>query len=313
MKHISESIVKYKEYKEELKNGKSQGLLTPYSNLNHKLKNGLPWNSVTTIAALSGVGKTTLLANICFAAPILNPNTAVLVFSLEMPGRSLIARQLSKIFKMTTKDLENPDFEIDYSLLDNIEKLPIYTDEEGGTADSIYNKIDAFIRKYDSDTNILIGVDHALLIDGDDENSKMARLTALINKLKLKYSNANFIILSQLNDSVLKEERVNKKGLLLFPQQTDLMYARVLFHISDTVLALNIPSRYIDEELNTTNKKYTKEYGGLPIFVKKNGINIPLVYGHIIKGRDTGTGIVAWASQLEHNELVEANINTNIY
>ena len=41
MKHITESIVKYKEYKEELKNGKSQGLLTPYSNLNSKLKNEL--------------------------------------------------------------------------------------------------------------------------------------------------------------------------------------------------------------------------------------------------------------------------------
>lgn len=312
MKHISESITKYKEYKQELKEGKSQGLLTPYSNLNKNLKNGLPWNSVTTIAALSGVGKTTLLANICFAAPILNPNTSVLVFSLEMPGRSLIARQLSKLFKMTTKDLENPEFDIDYSKLLDIENLPIYTDEEGGTADNIYNKIDAFIRKHDSTTNILVGIDHALLIDGDNENEKMARLTGLINKLKLKYSNANFIILSQLNDSVLKEERVNKKGLLLYPQQLDLMYARVLFHVSDTVIALNIPSRYIDEELNTSNKRYAKEYGGLPLFVKKNGMNIPLVYGHIIKGRDTGTSIVAWASQLQYNELIEANIDTNI-
>ena len=79
MKHIKESIEKYKEYKQELINGKSQGLLTPYNNLNSKLKNGLPWNTITTIAALSGVGKTTLLSNICFAAPILNKNVAVLI------------------------------------------------------------------------------------------------------------------------------------------------------------------------------------------------------------------------------------------
>ncbi len=308
MKHITESIVKYKEYKEELKNGKSQGLLTPYSNLNSKLKNGLPWNTITTIAALSGVGKTTLLTNICFAAPVLNPNTAVLIFSLEMPGRALIARRLSNMFKMTTKDLENPEYDIDYSMLEDLEKLPIYIDEEGGTADQIYNKVDAFIRKF-PDMNVLIGVDHALLADGDDENAKMARLTNLFNKSKLKHPNSSYIILSQLNDSVLKDERVNKKGLLLYPQQNDLMYARVLFHISDTVIALNVPGRYIDEELNTTSKRYTKEYGGLPLFVKKNGVNIPLVYGHIIKGRDTGTSIVAWASQLEHNELKEVSID----
>jgi|JI9StandDraft_1071089.scaffolds.fasta_scaffold24907_5 replicative DNA helicase len=309
MKHITESIVKYKEYKEELKNGKSQGLLTPYSNLNSKLKNGLPWNTITTIAALSGVGKTTLLTNICFAAPILNPNTAVLIFSLEMPGRALIARRLSNMFKMTTKDLENPEYDIDYSMLEDLEKLPIYTDEEGGTADTIYNKMDTFIRKFDSTTNILIGIDHSLLVDGDDENNKMARLTSLINRLKLKYLNVSFIILSQLNDSVLKEERVNKKGLLLYPMYTDLMYGRTLFQISDTVIAMNVPSKYIDEELNSSNKRYTKEYGGLPLFVKKNGTNIPLVYGHIIKGRDTGTSIVAWASQLEHNELKEVSID----
>lgn len=309
MKHISESITKYKEYKEELKNGKSQGLLTPYSNLNYKLKNGLPWNTITTIAALSGVGKTTLLANICFAAPVLNLDTAVLIFSLEMPGRALIARQLSNRFKMTTKDLENPEHNIDYSIINDLEELPIYTDEEGGTADGIYNKIDAFIRRFDSTTNILVGIDHSLLVDGDDDKNKMAKLTSLLNRLKLKYLNFNVIILSQLNDSVLKEERVNKKGLLLYPMYTDLMYGRTLFQISDTVIAMNIPSRYIDEELNTSNKRYAREYGGLPLFVKKNGQNIPLVYGHIIKGRDTGTGIVAWASQLEYNELKEAIVD----
>ena len=309
MKHISESITKYKEYKEELKNGKSQGLLTPYSNLNYKLKNGLPWNTITTIAALSGVGKTTLLANICFAAPVLNPDTAVLIFSLEMPGRALIARRLSNRFKMTTKDLENPEHNIDYSIINDLEELPIYTDEEGGTADGIYNKIDAFIRRFDSTTNILVGIDHSLLVDGDDDKNKMAKLTSLLNRLKLKYLNFNVIILSQLNDSVLKEERVNKKGLLLYPMYTDLMYGRTLFQISDTVIAMNIPSRYIDEELNTSNKRYAREYGGLPLFVKKNGQNIPLVYGHIIKGRDTGTGIVAWASQLEYNELKEAIVD----
>jgi KaiC/GvpD/RAD55 family RecA-like ATPase len=309
MKHIKETVQEYKNYKEELKSGKPQGLLTPYRNLNTIVKNGLPWNTVTTIAALSGVGKTALLTNICFAAPVLNKNTVVLLFTLEMSGRSIVGRRISSLLRKTTKDIEAPEFDLDDELLENIINNDIYIDEEGGTPDAVYNKIDAFIKKYDSNTTILIGFDHSLLVDGVNENEKMARFTALINKLKLKYSNSNYIILSQLNDSVLKEERLNKKGLLLYPMYTDLAYGRDLFRVSDTVIAMNNPSVYIDEELDSTKiKRYQKEYGGLPLFLKKNGINEPIIYGHIIKGRSTGTGIISWGSELKHNILIETDL-----
>lgn len=309
MKHISESVQEYKNFKEELKNGKPQGLLTPYSNLNRVVKNGLPWNTVTTIAALSGVGKTTLLTNICFAAPILNENTVVLLFSLEMPGRTLIGRRISSLLKKTTVDLEKPEYEINDDLLENLINQRIFIDEEGGTPDKIYNKMDAFIKKYDPTTNILIGFDHGLLIDGTKELEKMARFTALVNKLKLQYANSNYIILSQLNDSVLKEERLNKSGLLMYPLYTDLAYGRDLYRLSDTVIAMNNPSVYIDEELDSNKKKrYQKEYGGLPIFLKYNGENVPIIYGHIIKGRTTGTGIISWASNLQYNILIETEL-----
>ena len=105
------------------------------------------------------------------------------------------------------------------------------------------------------------------------------------------------------------EDRINKKGILQHPMYTDLMYGRTLFQISDTVIALNSPSKYLDEELITTSKRYCREYGGLPLYIRKNTQKIPLIYGHIIKGRDTGTGIVAWASILEHNELKEVEIS----
>jgi len=309
MKHISESVQEYKDFKDDIKNGKPQGLLTPYSNLNRAVKNGLPWNTVTTIAALSGVGKTTLLTNICFAAPILNENTAVLLFSLEMPGRSLIGRRLSSLLRKTTTDLEKPDYEIDEELLENLINQKIFIEEEGGTPDAIYNKMDSFIKKYDSNTTIVFGFDHSLLIDGTDDLSKMARFSGLLNKLKIKYPNSNYIILSQLNDSVLKEERLNKSGLLMYPLYTDLAYGRDLYRLSDTVIAMNNPSVYIDEELDSSKKKrYQKEYGGLPIFLKNNGINVPIIYGHIIKGRTTGKAIISWGSSLQYNILVETDL-----
>ena len=305
MKTIKEGIEEHKKFKQDIKDGKSQGLLTPYNNLNKATNNGLPWNTVTTIAALSGVGKTTLMLNICLNAPILNPNTAVLIFSLEMPIRSIISRRLSNLLKESVKDINSPELEIDYSVLKDIEDLPIYLDEQGGTPDQIYNKMDAFIKKHDPNTNVLIALDHSLLIDGSNDNDKIAEICRLINKLKVKHTNSSFIIISQLNDSMMKEERLNKRGVLMFPQYLDLYYGRPLYHVSDIVLAINNPSVYVEEEKTTTNKRYEREYGGFPLFINNGISKKSLIYGHIIKGRDVGKSIIRWVNQLEDNELIE--------
>ncbi len=312
MKSIREGIIEYKQYKEDIKNGKPMGLVTPYNNLNTAIKQGFPWNTITTIAAFSGIGKTALLINIALSAPSLNPNTAVLIFSLEMPSRSIIGRRLSYKLGRPIKELDSPNIEIDYNVLDDIASHEIYIDEEGGTPTSIYNKVESFIKSQPEDRNILIGLDHTLLLEGSDENDKISAICRNFNKLKLKYKNSNFIILSQLNDAMLKPERISKKGILMFPQYTDIMYGRQLYQASDTVLCLNEPAKYVEEEKSTTSKRYGSEYGGLPLFVKKGPIKINIIYGHIIKGRDTGQNIVAWASQLHKNELVELNMNINI-
>lgn len=312
MKSIKEGIEEHKAFKKELKEGKSQGLKTPYNNLNARTNNGLPWNTVTTIAALSGVGKTSMMINICLSAPILNPNTSVLVFLLEMPTRAIIARRLSNIFGNSVKQVNSPDYEIDYSVLNDIENLPIHFDETGGTPTEIYNKADNYIKKQPAENNILIAIDHSLLVDGNDDNVKISELCRLINKLKLRYKNVSFLMISQLNDSVMKEERIDRKGILLFPKYTDLYYGRTLFQASDTVLVLNNPSSYLEEK---SGSNAWKEYGGYGLFTKPEeyGSKKPIIYGHIIKGRDTGTGIIRWANELETNNLVEdRNFNVSM-
>lgn len=312
MKSIKEGIIEYQKYKEEIKNGKSMGLLTPYNNFNQEVKNGLPWNTITSIAAFSGVGKSALLINICLSAPLLNPKTAVLIFSLEMPSRTIVARRLSYKLGKPIKELDKPDTDIDYTILDDIANESIFIDEEGGTPNAVYNKVENFIKSYSNDTNILIGLDHTLLLDGAEENDKISSICRLFNKLKLRYSNTTYIILSQLNDSMLKPERLSKKGVLMFPQYTDMMYGRQLYQASDTVICLNEPAKYVEEEKFQSSKKFDTEYGGLPLFVRNGNNKINIIYGHIIKGRDTGSGIIAWASQLHKNELIELNLNINI-
>jgi hypothetical protein len=103
----------------------------------------------------------------------------------------------------------------------------------------------------------------------------------------------------------MKEDRLNKKGVLMYPIYTDLYYGRTLYQVSDTVLALNNPSVYVEEEKSSSNKRYESEYGGLALYAKNGITKKPFVYGHIIKGRDTGQGIIRWVNQLQNNELIE--------
>ena len=167
-------------------------------------------------------GKTTLGMNIVLNAPKLNADLEVLAFSLEMPVKSLMARNASTKLRMSVKEIYNSDIELEDDLFADIQDLPIWFDTEGGTAEEIFKKINNFCAARPG-KEILVAVDHTLLVEGTDDNEKIAQLCFILNKLKLKFPNLTSIILSQLNDAMLKEERLNKKGVLLFPQYTDLM------------------------------------------------------------------------------------------
>jgi replicative DNA helicase len=300
---IKEGIKDFREYYNKVKDGYNPGILTPYDNINRALFNGIPKNTVSCISGHSGRGKTTLGMNIVLNAPKLNNDLEVLAFSLEMPVKSLMARNASTKLRMSVKEIYNSDIELEDDLFADIEDLPIWFDTEGGTAEEMFKKINNFCAVRPG-KEILVAVDHTLLVEGTDDNEKIAQLCFILNKLKLKWPNLTSIILSQLNDAMLKEERLNKKGVLLFPQYTDLMNGRKLWQVCDTVIALNMPSDYINE-VSSTHKEYEKEYGGLPLFHKKTGKKIPIIYAHIVKGRDTGTEILSFVNALKYNELIE--------
>lgn len=221
---LSQAINEFKEYKEALKNGLSPGIITPYSNLNNALRSGIPKNTITTIAAHSGKGKTAFALNLLINAPLLNPGTVVYFLSLEMPATALVARRLSNVTKMTVNEIYDKDLDIDYSLLDDIKDLEFYIDIEAGTAVQLYNRLDLFCKKIPADKDILIALDHSLLIEGKEDKDKTSDLATYSNRLKLKYKNANIILISQLNDAFLKEERVKEKGVRLHPSYNDLYY-----------------------------------------------------------------------------------------
>lgn len=318
---LKEGIEMFNAHMDLLKNGNSPGILTPYANLNDAMLNGIPKNTICCIAGHSGGGKTSILNNIIMNAPILNKNIVVLVFTLEMPVRSLVARHVSSNQKIPIKNLylKANDIVVDQDMLRESENLPIYYIEYTGTANNVYEDIDMFCNSYGQGKDVLVCLDHALLISGDDDK-KISQLSSRLNDLKKKYTSTiredgksscclTTIILSQLNDAMLSTERISKK-IRMFPGYTDIYQGRQLFHVCDIMIALNSPYKYIEKVHRGDDKD--KEYNGYPLFHKNvKGDLIPLIYGHIIKGRDSGESVQVFANFLHINKLIPLKFREN--
>lgn len=307
MKHISQAIKEHKEFVDKILQ-EGSGWMTPYTYLNNELMPGIPFNTITAIGGHSGVGKTSFLLSLIFNAPILNPKMECHVFSLEMPARALVARRHSFVSGRPVKEIITE--EVDISLFTDIENLPIYFYEHDIQLERIYSIIDEVCKK-SPDKDILIAIDHSLLIDAgdrDDDNKRVKRVVDTMLHLKMTHKNFNCIIISQLNDAMMKDERLKKKGELMFPQYTDMMNGRQLYQLCDTVMILNEPAKYV--ERSTDPKLAGVEYNGFPLtYIGPGGTRGTYIYLHTLKGRDTGTSILAYKNRLYKNHLEEIDIS----
>ena len=283
--------------------GKIKSLTTSLKKFNKIGMNGIEWGSIYTIAGRSGSGKTAFINMIESDILSLNPTNdiAILNFNFEMFARRLIGRKLSRQLKLTTKQLYsatgNPMQDISHANIhkakeyvqNELENLPVYFIERSGSVKQFIDTIRKF-HEGNPDKKLFVTLDHTVLVKRGGNGSSLETLYELmteINNLKKEIPNIIFIVLSQLNRDIEKEERrINPS--LQYPIKSDLFNGDATFMFSDVVGILHNP-----EQLGLTI------YG--PDKLPTNG----QIFMHYLKARDEEPFIAKMKNNLKNGEILE--------
>jgi len=267
--------------------------------------NGIEWGSITTIAGMSGSGKTAILNELETGLFHLNPSEdfAVLSFNFEMAARRLVGRKISKALNRTVKQMYNADLEEgdknftlkDYNsaveYLKTIKNVPVYYVDIPGTVREIVNTIEHFAMNMPENQykGILVTLDHSILVKKFGEQTTLQvlyELAAAFNELKKKIK-ASFIIVSQLNRGIENVERIQNKNLH-FPMKSDVFGADALYQYSDVFMITHRPDML---KLNA--------YGPTDLPVKD------LIYFHYLKVRDGDPVVAKMKNLLKYNQVLD--------
>jgi len=285
--------------------GKIKSLLTPWRKFNAASMNGIEWGSITTIAGMSGSGKTAILNELETGLFERNPNEnfAVLSFNFEMAARRLIGRKISKAMNRTVKQMYNADLEAsdmnftlrDYNAaveyLKTIKEAPVYYVDVPGTVQEIVNTVEHFAMGMEENQykGILVTLDHSILVKKFGVQTTLEvlyELAAAFNELK-KRIKVSFIIVSQLNRGIENVERIQNKNMH-FPMKSDVFGADALYQYSDVFMVTHRPDML---KLQT--------YGPSDEPVKD------LIYWHYLKVRDGDPGYAKMKNLLKYNQVLD--------
>ena len=285
--------------------GDIKSLLTPWKKFNIASMNGIEWGSITTIAGMSGSGKTAILNELETGLFEMNPHEkfAVLSFNFEMMARRLVGRKISKAMNVSVKQMYNADlleptknfakhhYDKAVEYVKTIKDSPVCYVDVPGTVDEIINTVEHFAMGVPDnlDRGILMSLDHSLLTkkkDGQKQLDTLYELGGAINQLKKKIK-SSYVIVSQLNRSIESTERIQNKTLH-YPQKSDVFGADALYQYSDVFMVTHRP-----EMLNLTS------YG--PSDLATQGI----IYWHYLKTRDGDPFVAKMKNLLKYNRVVD--------
>lgn len=306
--HIENAAKDIVTYMNNRRKGLAKSLKTPWKKLNEACMGGIEWQTITTIAGMSGSGKSSIINELETGLFDLNKdeNFSVLNFNFEMLAMKIIGRKISKGLGMTTIDLysgkennslSDEDFNKALELArDKLSKYDIHYVENPGTVQQIKKTILSFClsrgnNSKDSEHGTVITLDHALLVSGksgDIERKILFDLMIMMNDLK-KSLKVSFILLSQLNRSIEDKERITVNELH-YPKKADIFGADSMYQFSDIVLVSHNPKQlgiryYGPDKIGTDGK----------------------IFWHFLKMREGMPFIAVMKDNLKHNQILDYN------
>ena len=304
IKSIKQAAIEELKYMKMRKEGKITSLKTRWNKFNQVSMNGLEWGSITTVAGMSGSGKTAILNEMETSLFELNPKEdfAVLSFNFEMLARRLVGRKISAKLDKTMKQLysadtmdvhsniTNEEFLAAQKYVESIENMSVNYVDVPGTTKEIENAIYAFNEMPENRyKGVLVTLDHSILVKKMQQMNQQETLYDLMfrfNRVK-KRLKSSFVIVSQLNRTIETVDRIQNTDMH-YPMKTDIFGSDALYQYSDVVLVSHRP-----EMLGI------REYGPDKLPTKD------LIYWHYLKVRDGDPMIAQMVNNLKHNQVLE--------
>lgn len=193
------------------------GLSTGYSDLD-SMTAGLQPSDLVIVAGRPSMGKTTFAMNIVEHA-VIQGDKPVIVFSMEMPGESLIMRMLSSLgridqTKIRTGQLDDDDWPRLTSAVSLLKDKKLFIDDTPSLSPTeVRSRARRIAREHGQPALIMIDYLQLMQVKEKSEN-RVGEISEISRSLKAlaKELNVPVISLSQLNRSL--EQRPNKRPVM---------------------------------------------------------------------------------------------------
>jgi hypothetical protein len=289
----TEVVAQNKEYVEARRKGLITSIRTKFPKLNKNLMGGIENDTITTISALSGAGKSTISK--CFRDSFVTFNKKMkfkqYVFNFEMISHQQIGRSIVTESRVGLKDLysvEEPLTDEQYKMLesywDTLASRDIDFIDVPDTPDNIVNSIVHYWEKECkiNDKTIVYEIDHALLCKGKEGQKEKDRIDDLMYGLvdakkyiQSKGGHSVGLVLSQMNRDIRQVERIRNNESHR-PDTSCLFGASSIEQCSDYIIFSHIPAK-LGIQSYTPNQLPTKIQVGEDL--------IQMVYFELVKNR----------------------------
>ena len=289
----AEVVAQSKEYTRQRMTGEISSLKTKFPKLNSVLMGGVENNTITTISALSGAGKSTISK--CFRDSFVTENPDIkfkqYVFNFEMVSHSQIARSVVSAAQMPLNKLYSVDEALtpaQFAALDryydDLASRDIDFIDVPDTPKAIADSLVYYWEKEckEQGLTMVYEIDHALLIKGMEGQNERAKIDDLMYRLvdakkwiASQGGNSIGLVLSQMNREIRKTERVQNVDMHR-PGTECLFGASSIEQCSDYIVISHLPAK-LGIQSYTAN--------GLPTRMQVGEEILQIPYFELVKNR----------------------------